>query len=424
MKMIQLRSKKFISMLAALFMIAFGIMASGCGGGGGGDSYTPPPLEKPGAPTDFNITDSTGQGMVALTLSWNAPTTGGEPTSYEIYRSDTDVGVWQPENHYITLSAETFEFFESFMMEDNVASYWVVAAKNAAGETPSQVEAYTPMGGDEGFGNNFSAAMIFADNIGISGAPITGNWTKTIADIDYNTGLRPFNTEDLSAANGTLPYLNLDPNTITVIGDVTYYEQQTASTWQGEWIKAAGTGTQEVNATWGDNLLSQDQLTLNSTVRIEMVLKKAQPVDTNMTTYNMKSLYGSTRYEVYGTDGTEVNSTTPFVFAANARLKIQKMVNDVATDLDNPIDQPLFTGCGGPGCFGAEINVGGNLTYGFVWDLKQDATLTAGIYRITFSLDPTSPAPANMPDNTDIVACPNGTLVDENTCYIEINIGQ
>jgi len=418
MKMIQSKSKKLISVVAMLFMVLFGIMANGCGGGGGGDSYTPPPtVEAPGVPENFQITDSTGQGMVALTLTWDPPTTGGEPTTYEIYRSDTNVSVFQPANHYYTVQAtDPLEFFESFMMEDKVASYWVVAAKNAGGETPSQVEAYTPMGGDEGFGNNFAAAMIFADGIGIGGDTITKTWTKTIADIDYATGLRPLSTEVLPV--DTLPYLNTDPNMIYELDGVTYYKQQTASTWQGQWENGVNED-QNVTAKWGDNLISQTNLTVNSVVRIEMVLTKA--LDKNMTTYNMESLYGSNRYEVYGTDGNESNVSTAFVFAANAHLTIQQ-VDEFGNPIGDPVeDQPLFSDIqDGPGKFAAEINVAGNLTYGYVWDLK--GAHEPGRYRITFSLDEESLK--GTPNNTYIEKVVNGTRVDGSTVFIEINIGQ
>ena len=38
----------------------------------------------------------------------------------------------------------------------------------------------------------------------------------------------------------------------------------------------------------------------------------------------------------------------------------------------------------GPGSYGAELNVGGKIVYGFVW---RTTDLTAGEYRLTFSLD-------------------------------------
>jgi hypothetical protein len=53
-----------------------------------------------------------------------------------------------------------------------------------------------PGGGDEGYGNNFSSALVFADDIGIGGLAIAGAWTNDLTTpIDYNTGLRPILAE-------------------------------------------------------------------------------------------------------------------------------------------------------------------------------------------------------------------------------------
>lgn len=392
-------------------------MANGCGGGGGGG------VAAPGVPENFQVSGAKGQGMLTLTLTWEKPLTGGAVASYEIYRSDSNVGVFDPENHYVSLSADTFTFTENAGMEDNT-SYWVVAAKNAGGETPTDPEAYiqgSAGGGEvEGFGNNFSGAMIFADGYGITGQLITGTWTNEpidlLSDIYVNTGFRPSTTELTTLPE--FPYY--DENTTFVIGDTTYYKQQTVSTWQGEWV--VGTGTQNVDAKWGDNLVSQTNLTTNSVVRVEMVLTKE--LETNMTSYNMEYLYGSGPTELWGTNGAEVNTTTAFVFATNARLTIEKLDGVGAGQM--VVDhQPLWT-CDGPGCFGAEVTVSGNFTYGFVWDLDQDnisAEESVGTWRITFTLGE-SPISAVTTNNTSInETVANGVWVSPTEVYIDINIG-
>lgn len=410
MKTIQWQSKKFISMVAALFVVLFVIMIKGCGGG---DSSSDLFVEASGAPQNFAIDDSKASGLLTLTLTWDAPITGGVPTSYEIYRSTTEPTaenpVFQPKNHLTSLSATTFEYIESSKVDDIVTTtYWVVAAKNASGETPSVVVATPP------FGNNFAAALIFADGYGITGLLLDVNksWTENnLSAIDYNTGLRPFSTETLAA------FPNFNEFTTFVLGGVTYYKQKTSSTWQGEWKNGLGT-EHNVTAKWGDNLISQN-LTDNSVIRIEMVLSEA--LSTPMTSYKMVSLYGTNENEIYGTDKTTYENNTSFVFATNAHLKIQK-VDDNGTALEAPLyDQPLWTG-DGPGFFAAEINVAGNFTYGFVWNL-QDTNITyakKGKWRITFSLDSTSPVGTS--NNTFIKWATNGVLDSDTSAHIDIDI--
>ncbi len=46
-------------------------------------------------------------------------------------------------------------------------------------------------------------------------------------------------------------------------------------------------------------------------------------------------------------------------------------------------------GTDGPGLFGAEVNVGGYVLYGYTLDAKA-LRLAAGYYRVMFSLDPTA----------------------------------
>jgi len=365
-------------------------------------------IEPPGVPNNFVVAGTKGGQDLSATLTWNVPTSGGEVVSYEIYRSTTAGTVFNPDNHLISIPAVegqvSYVYIDNAGLIKDVPTYWVVTAKNAGAETPTPEFMFTFTNGEvESYGNNFAAAMIFADGYGITGLKLDSNksWVKESVDpyneIDFNTGLRPAFEQSLT----DFPYWNV--STTFVKDGVTYYKQQTASTWQGEW-KDGNDTEQHVTATWGDNLISQT-LTGDSVIRIEMVLSKdlnASQED-NMTSYNMVSLYGSKYNEIYGTDRTEYNNTKAFVFATNAHLTIQK----VAPTSEAPLyDQPLFSCDGGPGCFSSEVNVAGNFTYGFVWDLananlnQEDKT---GTWRITFSLDDTS-VPTGTPNNTFIDA--------------------
>ena len=416
-------------------VIAFAV--TGCSGGGG-SSTSIPTVEVPSVPTSFTVV-RTPEVTLSATLAWSPPTAqGGAPDSFEIYRSTTAGTAFLPDNLVTSIPVvagqTTYTYIDNAGLTP-VPTYWAVSAKNAGGETPTAEVMYTPIGppngtGDTGFGNNFSAALVFADDIGIGGLALdpAKAWTTDLAAsavpaIDYNTGLRPLATEvaDLAALPvpvTTLPYL--DPATDFLKNNVTYYKQATASTWQGQWEKGAS-APQHVSAKWGDNLISQS-LTANSTIRIEMVLSKA--LSTAMTSYTMQSLYGAKNNEVQGTDGTTYPNLTAFVFASNARLTIQKM--DGAT---NPVllSQPLWAG-DGPGFLAGEVNVSGNFTYGFVWNLKNqvlppDIPSKTGTWRITFSLDPdNSTAGKAVPpasNNTFIDTATNGVRVSDTEVYIE-----
>ena len=415
--------RRFVSPVTTWAVLA--VIATAFAGCGGGNSGTDDgsAVAAPGVPTNFTVVGVSGE-LLSATLTWSPPATGGAPTSYEIYRSTTAGTAFQPDNHLISVPVVAGQ--ASYTFVDNagltpVDTYWVVSAKNAGGETPTAEATYKPVGppggGDEGYGNNFSAALIFADNIGIGQGAITGAWTNDLATMDFATGLRPLDTEVLPQA--TLPYF--DAATVYWLNSVPYYEQQTASTWQGEWKLGAGT-PQHVTAAWGDNLVSQS-LTTNSVIRIEMVLSKdlAAASEPTMKSYTMQSLYGTKANEIQGTDGTTYDNGTAFVFASNAHLKIQK-VDATGNPLEAPLfNQTLWTG-DGPGYFAAEVNVAGNFTYGFVWNLKQTPVPYAkdGTWRITFSLDNTSPV--GTPNNTFIDTALNGLRVSATEVYIDINI--
>jgi hypothetical protein len=200
--------------------------------------------------------------------------------------------------------------------------------------------------------------------------------------------------------------------------DPLYFEQKSINTWQGEWAKGAAT-PQNVTAKWGDNL-SSARLSSTGKIRIEMVLTTTVP--TPMTTYTMKSLYGSRRNEMFGTNGVVIPSTTAFVFATNAHLQIHKLDAGGNKILPAVDDQFLFdtTVPDGLNKLSAEIPVSGNFTYGYVWDPSTTGS-TAGNYRITFLLDASSQGGTGNPaNNTFMTTATNGVRVSNTEAYIDI----
>lgn len=418
------RWQQFLSGLAMIAVASLtALTLSGCSGSSSDAAPPAATVAAPGAPTAFTATN--GENLV--TLQWSPPAssaTAGLPTSYVIYVSTTPTStaatVFAPENLLATMPVvpdQTVYTFTNSALAGTTEYFYVVTAKNAGGETPSTLASATPTGSPNPVvtGNNFSGAMVFADDIGITNSALDPLKSWTITDmtaIDYNTGLRPLSTEAITV----LPFLSV-PSKV----DPLYFEQKSVNTWQGEWVRGGGT-MQNVTAKWGDNLTGTASLSSSSKIRLEMVLTTTVP--TTMTTYTMKSLYGSKTNEMFGTNGVVIPSTTAFVFATNAHLVIQKYNG---TALDAPIvDQALFNTAFPDGLnkLSAEIPVSGNFTYGFVW---SPSALTppagAGTYRITFKLDPTSLFGVGGPPNhTLMTAATNGMLVSPTEAYIDITV--
>jgi hypothetical protein len=424
------RWSRFVTRVATFAIVsATALSFSGCGGSSTGTVAT---VAAPGAPTALTVTG----GENVATLQWSPPAasaTTGEPATYEIYRSTTATTaatLVDPANRVVSIAAvagQTTPYsYTALNLEGaNTLHYFVVTAKNAGGETPSAVASDNVTGPrtPQSYGNNFSAALIFADDIGISNLTLgsTSTWAAGIADvtaIDYNTGLRPLSTEVAAfpVAQTTLPYL-----TVTSKIDPSYYEQKSINTWQGEWAKGAGT-PQNVNAKWGDNLVSAT-LSAGAKIRIEMVLTKDVSPAT-MTVYPMKLLSGSGINELQGTTGVATTTTTAFVFATNARLKIQKLDASGTTPILDVDNQALFDPSrpDGTNKLSAEIPVSGNFTYGYVWDPATSGS-AAGKYRITFSLDANSAFGTGTPaNNTSIQTATNGVLDSATQVHIDVDV--
>jgi hypothetical protein len=271
----------------------------------------------------------------------------------------------------------------------------------------------TPVGGHTGFGNNLSVPVVFANGYGMSGQQIDG----TVApERDYATGLRPTDTE--MATNDSLlrPFPYFDPNKTISLGGVVYWPQATTSTWQAEWDDGSGE-IQNVTAQWGDNLVSAP-LRTTQMIRVETVLTQDNTAD-NMEGFNMQSLYGSMRNEVFGTDGLPgYLYSERMVFSPNARLKIEQLDangNPIATTFNKAIYESF--GVEGPGGYASEINGKGSLVYGYNWKATS-----AGAWRLTFSLDNDCGVIIPNCDNTVIDGVKNGTLINDHEIRIEVNV--
>lgn len=175
------------------------------------------------------------------------------------------------------------------------------------------------------------------------------------------------------------------------------------NSWQADSALAASNVITTID--WGDNLESKDWK-LGTVVRVETGLYDNVLPDT-MTRYEMCYISGSGTDEVWGLRVTgsagayvpvQVENTEAMVYTAGARLTIQQIVPggtytwDPATHMwtGTGASAPIFNAAAwqkttdGPGSYGAELNVGGKIVYGFVW---KTTGLTAGEYRLTFSLD-------------------------------------
>jgi len=428
------RWHRLVASVAALAVASLAALSlSGCGGGSS-DAASPPPvtIAAPGEPTALTVTG----GENVATLVWSPPAVSastGLPDSFEIYRGttapSTAATLVAPANLVASIpavAAQTtpYSHTDIGLPGANTEYYYVVTAKNAGGETPSAVASDSVTGPPvpATFGNNFSAALIFADDIGITNLALdpAKSWTITdLTAIDYNTGLRPLIAE-VTAMQGLgqtmLPYL---PQQSRI--NPLYFEQKSINTWQGEWAKANGVD-QEVNAKWGDNL-SSASLSSSAKIRIEMVLSK-DVTATPMTAYPMLLLSGSGTNELQGTTGVATTATTAFVFATNARLTLQKLDAGGLPTGPVVVDQALFdsTVPDGLNKLAGEIPVSGNFTYGFIWDPATSGS-TAGQYRVTFKLDPTSAFGVGNPaNNTFMKTVSNGVRVSDTEVYIDIDV--
>lgn len=251
-----------------------------------------------------------------------------------------------------------------------------------------------PSGGgeDTGPGNNLSNPVYFAEAVGITGVPIASL-------TDYaNTGLRPLTTE-------VLPYADLltvgvpfffSGNVADAAG---CFMQKTANSWQPEWALGTPGVDRAARIDWGDNLGSV-QWTTNSVIRVEHTLFDDATILTGYVMDPSCTLNPQSPDEMQGTKGATAQFAAT-IYSVVARLTIQKVDTAGGEPIPGTVafDGAVSEGfaADGPGFYGAEINVGGKLIYGYNLNMKRvdlgSTVAKDGWWRIAFQLEATAALP-------------------------------
>ena len=241
---------------------------------------------------------------------------------------------------------------------------------------------------EEGYGNNLSMPVVFAEGYGLTGM-MTQEYT-TYPTATEDDGLRPRTEAEalpFTEAGEPDPYLDpLDEYTPDGTTDV-YYMQKGPSVWKA--FAKDGLTTKKVAAMvyFGDNLTGHQWTTNVKIIHLEMGLQRE--LTNAALTYPMASLYGEKNNEVFGTTGVPTTGTTAKVYTPMGRLVIQKL-NKNHQPIDKVFSQAIYQGYGldGEGKFATEVTGSGTLSYAYNWrPAATDDYTTAGWWRISFKID-------------------------------------
>ena len=272
--------------------------------------------------------------------------------------------------------------------------------------------AAAPGGGEEeGYGNNLSMPIVFADGYGLTGMA-TQDYT-TYPTVTEDDGLRPRTEAEalpFTELGEPMPYL--DPADKVMLEGVDYYAQKGPSVWKA-FAKDAVIKVKSL-VYFGDNLTGHQWTASTKIIHLEMglqrELKVAQPG------YPMTSLSGEKSSEVFGTTGEPTLTTTARVYTPLGHLVIKKL-NKAGKVAGTLYTQAIYEGYGvdGGNQFAVEVTGSGALSYAYNWWLRDVTTFAkAGGWRIIFKIDKSGTwtvgdTTVNAPRNAKIL----GSVVSE-----------
>ncbi|MEZ4416514.1 MAG: Ig-like domain-containing protein [Gemmatimonadota bacterium] len=375
------------------------VSASSGGGGGGGGQHGPP--------AKVNVTPASGSVHVgeSLALTVEVLDPNGIPLTEPVYWSSSDPGIAEVDNSGNVTGKATGSVVIT-AMSGGIKGTASISVTQPGGGGPGGPGGEPP---EEGYGNNLSWPVIFAEGLGITGLPVGSD-----------PGVRPTAAEGITVPSNAAFFWSGNVPDFEV-GGVQYYQQKSANTWRAQWADGSAAGLQSAEVDWGDNLTHHTWNT-HSIIRIEHTLVAWQSAAA--AGFNMAYLSGTGPSELQGTDGS-MGSFVPTIYSVAPRLKIEK--------LDNTTLQPLFTayegtiadglGQDGPGYYNAEVNVAGKIIYGYNFFLR-DVTLPPnehryGWWRITFSIDDFAMVGgASVAHNVSLDAC--GEAQDPTLIYVPV----
>ena len=244
----------------------------------------------------------------------------------------------------------------------------------------------------EELGNNMSWPTVFADGIGLTGAPVS-----------EDPGVRP--SPESGIVVDTLPFF-WEEN-LPTYGE--YYEQQTFNTWRAEYVDGTGESPYDAEAYWGDNITVQTW-SLSQPVRVEVALT-ATGVD-SLVGFDMTYLYGQGPGEMQGTDGT-TSLHQPLIYTVGPTLIVEKLDGEGGSVTETVVNTTM----------GSEVNVAGRIIYGH--QLRFDELgAGAGWYRLRYILADGANVVLQSVGNTGDELTYQPVLVDGTETAIEIEVTQ
>lgn len=285
----------------------------------------------------------------------------------------------------------------SFVVLMIVALMLPTAAISAGGPGKGGGETETP-------GNNLSFPVLWSD--GVAKVLPGSSGVEKFEGAYWYYWLGADGSELTCDPTGRTPgYICPDP--LPEAYETVYLQQDANNSWQAaSAIPAAETAITGVD--WGDNLEARNW-PAGSKIRTEVVLFKT--LETPMTGYTMRHLYGQGTSEMWGTNTVTYDSLEATLYSHCVRYVIQAVNRSTAADLvwtsDNQWAGPgagsvIFSGRtwnegSSAATYSAELNIPGKIIYGYNWNTRR---LPAGDYRLTFHLDGDSCAPFGVTLNT------------------------